>query len=172
MILEAVPNILSLMRIPLAFFFFSENVIVRCIAVLLAMVSDGLDGYLARRYNVCSKLGTVIDPLADKFFVFFILIIFMKENRLAPWEAGSMLSRDIAALIFGSFLFMTNNFKNYQLRAFWCGKTMTSLQFIVLIGLTVHFTIPPSLYYLFIVLGVFSLLELFIRRSSQIIREG
>ena len=57
-----IPNLISLLRIPLAILFLKGGVLVRAVAIILAMLSDGLDGYYARRYSQCSKIGTLLDP--------------------------------------------------------------------------------------------------------------
>lgn len=157
-----VPNLISLLRFPLALVFLQENVVFRTIALLLAMVSDALDGYIARRYERTSRLGTVLDPLMDKFFVLFILGIFYFEQRLNLWEAVAMLSRDFAVILFGFYLFGKGALKTYRFRAIWCGKMTTLLQFGVLLALTFGMVVSPVIYCAFIILGLLALGELYI----------
>ena len=126
------PNIITLLRFPLALAFLQDNPFYRALAVLLAMLSDGLDGYIARRYGKISRFGTFIDPLADKIFVLTALGVLLVEKRLLPWEALTMLSRDFSLLAFGMYLTIKGTFSQYQFRAIWCGKVMTALQFGVL----------------------------------------
>lgn len=160
------PNIITLLRLPLAFAFLQENTLVRGTALFLAMLSDGLDGYFARRYGKISRVGTFLDPVVDKFFVFFILAIMLSEHRLEWWEAATMLSRDFSILLFGIYLAIKGNLGKYQYRAIWCGKIMTSLQFVVLIGLVFNVIFPPSIYFLFVVIGVAALGELYLERKK------
>ena len=63
-------NTLSLLRAPLALLFLVEKPYLRLIAILLAMLTDSFDGYLARRSSSVTQLGTILDPAMDKFFVF------------------------------------------------------------------------------------------------------
>ena len=65
-------NFLSILRGPLALFFIIDNAFYRCLAIVLAMATDSLDGYLARRFQMTSQIGAFLDPLMDKFFVFFL----------------------------------------------------------------------------------------------------
>jgi phosphatidylglycerophosphate synthase len=90
-----ISNALSFSRIPLAFLFWVESPWVRLSAILLAMVSDSFDGYLARKNQSVSRFGAVLDPLADKFFVYFALSILLREGKLFFLQALAMLSRDI-----------------------------------------------------------------------------
>lgn len=160
------PNLITLLRFPLALAFLQDNPYYRAIALLLAMLSDGLDGYLARRYGNISRFGTFIDPVADKLFVLFVLGIFLNENRLFPWEAATMLCRDISVVIFGVYLTCKGTLGQYQFRAILCGKLMTALQFTVLFGLIFHLDFPPFVYFLFVIIGLSALVELYLERSK------
>ena len=164
----SLPNLFSLMRFPLAFCFLQGNTVVRFIAITLALMSDGLDGYLARRYNACSRLGTILDPLMDKFFVFVVLFALMNEDRITLLQVGALICRDFSVVLFGVYLALTGKLANYQFRAIWCGKISTCLQFIVLLGLTLNVVFPSSIFILFIILGVLALGELyFVRRFEE-----
>jgi CDP-diacylglycerol--glycerol-3-phosphate 3-phosphatidyltransferase len=160
------PNFITILRFPLALAFLQENPFYRALAIILAMVSDGLDGYIARRYGKISRFGTLIDPLADKIFVIIALGTLLLEKRILPWEAVTMLCRDLSILIFGAYLALKGTLAKYQFRAIWCGKLMTALQFIVLFGLVLHFTFPPAIYVLFIIIGFSALIELYLARTK------
>jgi len=165
------PNILSLMRLPLAFVFLQENPFYRALAIVLAMATDGLDGFVARRYSLVNRVGTVLDPMADKFFVFFVLTVLIRENRLSFQEAGFFLCRDFSVILYGLYLAIRGRLMNYRFRAIWCGKITTVLQLSVLLGLTFELPIPSYLFGVFALLGIFALVELYqtdrSRRRSQ-----
>ncbi len=61
-------NVLSLSRALFAFAFLQENAMIRVLAIALAMLSDFLDGYLARRQKTASQFGAILDPIMDKIF--------------------------------------------------------------------------------------------------------
>lgn len=154
-------NILSFIRGPLALLFLSDNVFYRGLAVLLAMITDGLDGYLARRLKMTSRLGTTLDPLMDKFFVLFILAVFLKEHRIQAWEAMAMLSRDFAILIFGFYLTLSKSWSTFRFKSIWSGKITTVLQFFILWELTFQLNVSHWLYISLILLGISALIELY-----------
>ena len=158
--LLTLPNIISFLRIPLAFLFLQENPVWRLWAIILAMLSDGLDGYLARRNKMTSQIGTLLDPIADKFFVLFVASILIMEGRLLPWQAITLICRDISVALFGIYLALTRRLTKYEFRAIWCGNVTTILQFFVLASLTLNIHVPSSLYITFILLGMLSLIEL------------
>lgn len=160
------PNFITLMRFPLALAFLQDNTLYRALALLLAMFSDVLDGYIARRYGKISRLGTFLDPLADKLFVLSALGILLHEKRLLPWEAATMLCRDFSVLTFGVYLAYKRVLTKYQFRAIWCGKLMTALQFIVLLGLIFHIHFPPFIFVLFVIIGLSALIELYLERTK------
>jgi CDP-diacylglycerol---glycerol-3-phosphate 3-phosphatidyltransferase len=154
-------NFLSLLRGPLAFLLLVDHVYYRALAIFLAMATDCLDGYLARRFRTTSQVGAILDPLMDKFFVFFAVSLLMHEGSLDLWQALALISRDFAVLLFGLYLALRGTWSNFQFRSIWCGKITTTLQFLVLLGLIFHLSIPVSIYGCFIVLGVLALFELY-----------
>lgn len=164
-----IPNIISLLRFPLAFLFLSSSLYVRTIVIILAMLSDFFDGYFARRYQWSSKLGTLLDPIMDKFFVCFVLAVLIQENQMTVELALVMLSRDFAVLIYGVYLGLRRRLTTYQFRAIWSGKVTTTLQFAVFLAVLFGFMIPSSIYFSFILLGCLALLELYLVDHSYII---
>lgn len=162
-----ISNSLSLLRCPLAFLFLLENPYVRISAVLLAMVTDSIDGYLARRSQSTSRFGAILDPAMDKFFVFFALSILFYEGNIAGWQAAAMLSRDFFLFIYGLFMLGTGRWKDVVFRAIRWGKITTALQFVVLMGLIFHFQFSWITFSTFIAMGWLAFLELF-QVSSRI----
>jgi CDP-diacylglycerol--glycerol-3-phosphate 3-phosphatidyltransferase len=153
-------NFLSLVRGPLAFLFLIENTALRIGAIILAMLTDSLDGYLARRYRTATRFGAILDPLMDKFFVVFILSILLSENRLQIWEGCAMISRDFFLIFFGIYLGLSGHWNAYQCKSIRWGKISTALQFFVLIGLTLQFPFPWYTYGVFILFGTLAFIEL------------
>lgn len=162
-----VPNLLSLLRLPLALIFLKEDMLYRIIALVLAMISDGLDGFLARRFRQSSKLGTLLDPLMDRFFVFFVIGVLLREHQFSLWQASTLLCRDFAVMLFGFYLVFAGKLTTYRFRAIWCGKVTTFLQFLVFFGITLQYSVPTSFYALFVLLGVLALLELYLSKEDQ-----
>jgi phosphatidylglycerophosphate synthase len=166
-----ISNCLSFVRIPLAFVFLTENAYLRFFGVLLAMITDSIDGHLARKTQSVSRFGAVLDPVTDKFFVYFALTVLFFESKLEMWQAVLMLSRDIAILIYGSFMLLCGRLKSVVVASLQSGKVSTALQFLLLMGLVFDVTIPLSSYSLFVILGSFALIEQF-RRASPFAATG
>jgi CDP-diacylglycerol--glycerol-3-phosphate 3-phosphatidyltransferase len=73
-------------------------------AFALAAVSDGIDGYIARRFNQRSELGSILDPLADKLLlVSGIVLLSFRHEKILPhlplWMTATVVGRDVLLLI-------------------------------------------------------------------------
>ncbi len=156
-----ISNSLSFLRAPLAFVFLQANPFLRLGAIILAMLTDCIDGYLARKNRATSRFGAILDPAMDKFFVYFVLSILFWENNLSLWQALAMLSRDFFLCIYGLFMTMTGRWKMIIFRAIRWGKVTTALQFIILIGLTFHVAFAWYAYAAFFFMGALAFFELF-----------
>jgi CDP-diacylglycerol--glycerol-3-phosphate 3-phosphatidyltransferase len=154
------PNSLSLLRAPLAFLFLSENTTLRNLSVLVALISDCVDGYLARKYKYTSKLGAILDPLMDKFFVFFVLAVFIIEGKLLVWQSVLMISRDLFLCIFAIYLLINQSWQRFEIRSVRWGKITTGLQFSIIFMLINHYTPFQQVYWAFLMMGFFVFLEL------------
>jgi CDP-diacylglycerol---glycerol-3-phosphate 3-phosphatidyltransferase len=160
------PNILSLLRIPLALLFLQENPSYRALGIILAMLSDGLDGYLARKFKQISTLGTWLDPITDKLFVLIALGVMLQEQRLVPWQAAALMGRDFSVMGFACYLALRGRLTEYRVCAIWWGKVTTALQFIVLLTLVFYDSIPSYCYYPFIGFALLAFRELYLSRKS------
>lgn len=156
-----IPSLITLVRLPMALLFLYPSQEIRTFALLVGALSDFLDGFLARRYNLRSRLGTWLDPILDKFFVIFIVFIFWQEGALTLPQIAILLSRDWAVAIFGVYLVLKRRFQTYSVEAFLCGKIATTLQIAVIMGLIYQIPIPNFVFEIFIVIGCLSLIELY-----------
>src|SRR5438128_1445947 len=115
---------------------------------LIAAVSDGLDGYVARRYNQRSSLGVILDPIADKGLLLsgIITLSVINWNATNPaagqfpvWFPVLVISRDLVILIGSAVLHLLNG--KVVVRPRWTGKTATVLQMVAIgwVMLQLHF---------------------------------
>lgn len=153
-------NSLSLLRAPLALLFLVESTSCRIAAIILAMLTDTFDGYLARKRQAVTRFGAVLDPAMDKFFVLFALIVFYTEGKIEIWQGISMIARDFFLCAFGIYLSLAGFWEKYRVTSIRWGKISTALQFIVLIGLSIGIVFPSYLYGIFILFGLLAFIEL------------
>src|SRR3990167_5592178 len=154
-------NILTFLRAPLALLFLVDRVSVRLTALVLAMLTDYMDGYVARKTKTTSQFGAKLDPLMDKFFVFFVLGVFFIENKIELWQALAMITRDFFLCLFALYLSFCHLWNNYKYRSIQWGKISTTIQFFILVGLTANYTFPNLVYILFVLTGTLTFVQLF-----------
>ncbi|TMZ62552.1 CDP-diacylglycerol--glycerol-3-phosphate 3-phosphatidyltransferase, partial [Klebsiella pneumoniae] len=70
--------------------------IIATLVFILAAVTDGLDGYIARKRKLVTNLGKFLDPLADKLLISASLISLVEMQRLDAWIAIVIISREFA----------------------------------------------------------------------------
>ena len=100
---------------------------------VLAAASDGIDGYIARRYNQKSRLGEVLDPLADKGLLLsgIITLSFSSWGYEFPvWFPVLIVARDVVILSGTVTLHFLNG--SVRVRPTWTGKTATALQMVAI----------------------------------------
>jgi CDP-diacylglycerol--glycerol-3-phosphate 3-phosphatidyltransferase len=100
---------------------------------VVAAASDGIDGYIARRFNQRSRLGVVLDPIADKGLLLSGIITLSFSNwayEIPVWFAVLVVARD-AVIVIGT---LTLHYLNgtVHVRPSWMGKTATALQMVAI----------------------------------------
>jgi CDP-diacylglycerol--glycerol-3-phosphate 3-phosphatidyltransferase len=132
---------------------------------LIASLSDGLDGYVARRYNQRSSLGVILDPIADKGLLLSGIITLSISNwsnvdpdygRFPAWFPVLVISRDAVILVGAMVLYLLNG--KVQIKPNWTGKVATVLQMAAIgwVMLQLQFL---SLIYVVIAAGIFTLVS-------------
>jgi cardiolipin synthase len=144
------PNLLSLFRMILGFITLFLYIIIQdfykiqlylIFFIIFAYISDILDGFLARKYNTITELGKIIDPVADKIFIFAIVLILFLSYRLNSVIFYTVIIRDLL-IISGSFLFTKK--KNFVIPSNYFGKFTVFTLGIYLLILISGLVLPKS----------------------------
>ena len=103
---------------------------VALVSYIVAAVSDGVDGYVARRFNQRSELGAMLDPLADKLLMRSALIVLTfwgspRFSVIPVWLTGLILAGDALVLTGYAILHAVKN--RPPVRPHWSGKLATVL---------------------------------------------
>jgi cardiolipin synthase len=146
-----VPNILTMFRfvlIPVYFMvFFSDEPysmqIALCVLVL-AGLTDILDGYLARKYKWVTELGTMLDPLADKLMMLAAIVSFVIDNRVSWIAAGLFILRDMGMIL--SSAFFVSRGKKTVPATVW-GKVTTVLYYMALVALMFRWPYAETIFW-------------------------
>jgi cardiolipin synthase (CMP-forming) len=129
---------------------------------ILAALSDAVDGYLARNFNQQSKLGTVLDPIADKLLMLSALLTLGLNSGLGfpvfpLWFPLLIIARDLMLLV--GTLVLQHLLRHVTIRPHWTGKTSTCLVLIAISAALLRFEWTLYICYAG---GLFTLLSTFV----------
>lgn len=110
------------------------------IVFVIAGVSDAVDGFIARRLDQESELGTIIDPIADKLLMTVAFVILTMPNVLQPtrylpvpfWVTATVIGRDVLIVTVAGAINIMTGFRGF--RPSWTGKLSTTVQ-VIAVGL-------------------------------------
>ena len=124
----SIPNIITLGRIllvPVIVWAIASSQMEIAFAVfVIAGVSDAVDGFLAKRFNMASELGALLDPLADKALGLAALVLLCWSRALPWWLLGITLFRDVC--IFTAIWLLERTGHGYTVRPTRFGKYSTA----------------------------------------------
>ena len=132
--MKSIPNFLSFLRIllvlPIIYSIQSELYLLAAFLFFLSSVTDFMDGYLARRYELESELGAFLDLIADKILVVTVLVwlVFIYANQALTILSILIILREIIVTSFRYFLVL-NNADTELIKANNYGKLKTAFQF-------------------------------------------
>ena len=130
-------------------------------ALAWAILSDVLDGFLARLLHAETRLGAYLDPLADKLFALAFVVHFYGEGLLSSFALFAIFSRDLSLLFFWCTLLCQRRLSSWRVQSFLLGKIATSLQFLAFCFLLFDYPIPLLLIIVLSIVGLGSLGELY-----------
>lgn len=128
------PTLLSLARLPLAavFPFVVDRPVAATLVLVLAGVSDVLDGWWARRAGLVTPTGAVLDPIADKIFVITVVVSLVVSRHLDPSSVAWLSTRELGELPLVLWLLFSRDARLRRAEtpnANLLGKLATTLQF-------------------------------------------
>jgi cardiolipin synthase len=132
--LRHLPNTISVIRlllvVPIAMSMLEGNYLQSLSLFLIAGLSDGVDGYLARRFGWVSAFGKIIDPLADKLLMLVTTIVLAVLGHFPIMVLLLMIAKDLT--IVGGVLVYTVIVGFPKIRPLFIGKITTTLQLLLL----------------------------------------
>ena len=102
--------------------------IIALVIFLIAAITDFIDGYIARKYNMITDFGKFMDPLADKLLVTAALLMLLEHTLVSGWVVFIILAREFIVTGFR----MLAASKGIVIAAGWLGKIKTVVQFIMI----------------------------------------
>ena len=129
-----VPNTISLLRlalVPVVIYLLAHSAFGYALAAfLMASVSDGIDGWIARHYNLRTSFGALIDPVADKLIILSCLLMLTWLALIPLWLTLAMLARD-SVIVIGAFAYQRLH-GHVEITPTMLGKTHIAMEFILL----------------------------------------
>ncbi|BBF66650.1 Putative CDP-diacylglycerol--glycerol-3-phosphate 3-phosphatidyl-transferase 2 [Acidithiobacillus ferridurans] len=129
------PNLLTLLRlflVPVIFYALARGFFAVALVIFFAAaVTDALDGWIARHYHLQTRLGAVLDPVADKLLVVTTVITLTWLQRIPLWLTVAVISRDL--LIVGGGLLYLLLIGKFTIHPTLLSKWNTALQFVVIV---------------------------------------
>lgn len=151
------PNLLTTVRfllIPVFFMvFYSDlpnNITLSMLVFILAGITDVLDGYIARKYNMITKWGIIFDPLADKLMLLSVLYGLTDIGYLPVWVIVVVAGKEVFMALGAAVLYFTQN--KTVVPANRLGKTATILFYLSIVTLVLK--LPYGWYLLIIAVMV------------------
>lgn len=135
--LRTVPNLVSLSRLPLVLgivVFVGSPV--RYLLFALIVLSDGIDGWLARRLDQKTELGAMLDPALDKITALALVVVLFPRTGLPVEYLVLFFARDLFVVSLGP-LVPLYGFDTGKIQARTLGKVVTNLQFFALVAMLV-----------------------------------
>ncbi len=128
------PNLVSMSRFVMAVAFLATPAPDTRVALIgAASLSDVLDGWIARRRNEVTRLGAMLDPVADRTFILTAVAVFLVTGRITRSQYFILLARDLATAIGFLVARSISWLRAVPFRARWSGKLVTTLQLLALI---------------------------------------
>jgi cardiolipin synthase (CMP-forming) len=128
-----IPNFITIFRfllVPLVLYcIFNGQMTLALAGFVLAGISDGVDGFIARRFNQYSELGAYLDPIADKLLLVTIFGVFGYLGQLPLWLVYLVISRD--AMIVGAVVLSTIMGNPVKMRPLMVSKANTAMQIVL-----------------------------------------
>lgn len=164
--MKNIPNILTVIRfllVPVMFYYMVKGKFIIALSIyILASITDVVDGFIARKFNMITDLGKVLDPMADKFLQFAALIGLWVSKIISLWILVVFFVKEVLMGI-GCFKLMLKD--NVIVQAKWFGKLSTCIFFVAIIisMLSKYFVVlqpyPNILMVVALVMAIFALIK-------------
>lgn len=155
-----VPNTLTIFRILLipvvaVLFYFNFPLVYPIFIFFAAGFTDVLDGYVARKYNLITKWGTVMDPLADKLMCITIMCCLVLKNYIPAWAFFILAIKELFMIFCGILLYK----KGTVIPSNKFGKISTLLFYVAIFVLALNETNGRYLIYIAVISSLLALVN-------------
>ena len=165
--LKHIPNILTILRffiIPfIIYYLVKDEYIYAFIMLALSGLTDVLDGAIARKFDLITNFGKLVDPLADKITQISVLCTLLFKGIIPLWIVVIVLLKEALMVCGASFLYG----REMVVSSKWYGKAATVLFYLaiavslIIRQFSLDFSFDIIIYYLALIMTIFSLIMYF-----------
>jgi cardiolipin synthase (CMP-forming) len=131
-----IPMIIAVFYMPDALIAEHWKNITACTLFTVAAITDGFDGYLARKYQLITRLGAFLDPVADKLMVCAALVVLLTLGRIDEFVALVIIGREITVSALREWMAQVGAATSVAVN--WLGKLTTIMQMVAIPFLLYH----------------------------------
>jgi CDP-diacylglycerol--glycerol-3-phosphate 3-phosphatidyltransferase len=177
------PNAITMLRIgiiPVLFFLLlspgpTGSLVIACIFVIAAL-TDLLDGYIARRYQIVTTMGKFLDPIADKLVVNTAMILMLPLGRIPAWIVAIIIIRDFTV----DGIRTIASSEGIIIQSSRLAKQKTLCQVVAVTALMIHYPflgadahlVGMAILYLALFLTIYSGMDYLVKFSKEIFKKG
>ena len=142
-----IPNLLSLLRlllIPVIMFLYlhDKQYVFAAVVIVISGITDVVDGIIARKFNMISDLGKVLDPLADKLTQIAMVICIAIKTPYVFFLVGLLIIKDLFLFLLGLFVLKKTDTVNSSR---WYGKVCTVIIYASMFALFILPNVDPTI---------------------------
>ncbi|MGE3294664.1 MAG: CDP-alcohol phosphatidyltransferase family protein [Geminicoccaceae bacterium] len=142
-----IANLLTVVRlclaVPIVLLVRSDDFHLAAVLFLIAALSDGLDGFIAKRFSGVTPLGTVLDPIADKVLMASLFVTLAFMGHLPVWIVVLVLARDVLIVLGTLVLRLVAG--EFRVEPLLVGKASTLMQLLLGATVLVQLSMLPGL---------------------------
>lgn len=140
-----VPNLISFLRICsipyLAWLIACRSMVVALIVLAISAFSDCVDGYIARKFNQVSKLGQILDPIADRLLIICSTVALAFAKIIPWWALALVVARDVIMTV---LIVILAQYDYGPLPVNFVGKAGTALLMLSIVSLMIVYTVSAE----------------------------
>lgn len=140
MLYSQIPNLLTLLRIlacpVLVLLLYERHYDVALAVFVVAGVTDGLDGFIAKRFNLVTSLGSILDPIADKLLIACSYAMLAILGDIPFWLLVVVMFRDIVIIV--GYLILVNMQHDVPMKPSYPSKLNTFLQICLVVAVLIQ----------------------------------
>jgi CDP-diacylglycerol--glycerol-3-phosphate 3-phosphatidyltransferase len=131
-----IPMVIGVFYLPSSVFPAHWQNATACALFTLAAITDGFDGYLARKYQLITRMGAFLDPVADKLMVCAALVVLLTLGRIDEFVALVIIGREITVSALREWMAQIGASASVAVN--WLGKLKTIMQMVAIPVLLYH----------------------------------